>query len=67
MEVKHSHAPGLTPSMRVVLQDLRLERLGVVYPGTRRYEFHERVSVMPVRDLAGAGLHTLFRGRRFRS
>lgn len=47
VEIKRSDAPALTPSMRSALEDLRLNRLWVIYPGERRYTLHERVSVLP--------------------
>ena len=33
MEVKFSEAPSLTPSMRIAVSELNLERLWIVYPG----------------------------------
>ena len=32
-EVKYQDAPTITKSMRIAMQDLKLERLWVVYPG----------------------------------
>ncbi len=60
LEMKRSDAPTLTPSMRVALQDLRLERLVVLYPGNRRYALAERVEVVPVSLLAETGWRNLF-------
>jgi len=34
---KRVDAPWLTPSIRIALEDLPLERVAVVYPGSRRY------------------------------
>ena len=48
VEFKFNDAPTLTPSMRIALQDLALERLYVVYPGTRRYALAERVEALPL-------------------
>ncbi len=60
VEFKRADAPKLTPSMRIALSDLRLERLLVLYPGTRSYALAKRVSVMPlsavVKDLSLFGL-----------
>lgn len=50
-EFKYSDAPELTPSMRSALADLRLDRLDVIYPGSRSYSLHERVRVVPIRRL----------------
>jgi hypothetical protein len=52
VEVKFQDAPRLTPSMRIALADLRLERLTVLYPGDLRYELDRRVTVMPLAELA---------------
>jgi uncharacterized protein len=48
VEIKRSDAPALTPSMRSVLADLRVDKLWVIYPGERRYALHERVTVVPL-------------------
>lgn len=45
----------LTPSMRIALNDLKLDRLVVVYPGERRYALADRVDVIPLVDLVGTG------------
>ena len=55
VECKRMDAPTLTPSMRIALHDLKLDRLIVVYPGTRRYALAERVEVIPLVELVGAG------------
>jgi len=47
IECKHQDAPILTPSMKIALSDLGLERITVIYPGKRRYELARRVSVVP--------------------
>ena len=41
--------------MRIALEDLKLDRLVVVYPGERRYPLGDRVEVLPLVDLVGAG------------
>ncbi len=50
VEVKYADAPSLTPSMTIACNDLRLDRLCVVYPGSRRYELAPKVSVLPLAD-----------------
>lgn len=50
-EAKYADAPALTRSMRVALEDLRLEHLWVVYPGPVEYPLEERVTVVPVGKL----------------
>jgi len=35
VEIKRTDAPRLTPSMRIAMTDLKLERLLVIYPGEK--------------------------------
>jgi len=41
--------------MRIALEDLRLDRLVVIYPGERRYALAEQVEVVPLMDLCTKG------------
>jgi predicted AAA+ superfamily ATPase len=66
VEAKRSDAPRMTASMRIALQDLRLDHLVVLYPGQTRYDLAERVSVVPLRELARARLSDLFPRRKAR-
>lgn len=50
-EFKYADAPGTTKAMRVALTDLSLERLYVVYPGSRLFDLDERITVLPVTQL----------------
>jgi len=50
-EFKTADAPGSSRSMRIALQDLRLEHLWVLYPGSDAYELDKRLSVLPLRKL----------------
>lgn len=59
VECKRVDAPSLTPSMRIALTDLKLERIAVVYPGARRYALHEQVDAVPLAALAD-GMKGLF-------
>ena len=52
VEVKFQDAPRLTPSMRIALSDLRLDRLTVLYPGEVSYPLGRRVDVVPLAQLA---------------
>jgi hypothetical protein len=54
----------MTASMRVALDDLRLDRLLVMYPGDKPYELAERVEVMPLAALATADPRSIVRRRR---
>lgn len=60
VEVKRADAPGITRSMQVARQDLRLDGLCVVYPGPQRYWLADGIEVVPLADLAGNGPHVLF-------
>ena len=55
VECKRADAPSLTPSIRIALEDLGLERVAVVYPGEKRYPISDRVEGVPLSDLATAG------------
>jgi len=55
VECKRADAPRLTPSIRIALDDLELERLIVVYPGSRRYALADRVDAVPLAALAERG------------
>jgi uncharacterized protein len=55
VECKRADAPRLTPSIRIALQDLGLDRVAVIYPGAKRYPLDESVEVVPLRALAQPG------------
>lgn len=48
VEVKHSDAPRVTPSMRSAMNDLKLDALYVVYPGKVPYALSEKIEVLPL-------------------
>jgi len=50
VEIKRADAPRLTPSMRHALEDLKLDRLHVIYAGERRYSLAENVEVVSLQD-----------------
>lgn len=54
VECKRSDAPRMTPSMRAALTDLDLDRLYVVYPGMRRYDLADNVTVVPLAQVVQA-------------
>ncbi len=54
VECKRMDAPALTPSMRIALADLKLDKLYVVYPGEKRYALAEKVEVLPLAELVNA-------------
>jgi uncharacterized protein len=48
VEFKRADAPNLTRSMSIARQDLKLDALYVVYPGSRRYGLAERIEAVPL-------------------
>jgi len=55
VECKRSDAPKLTPSIRIAMDDLGLERVAVLYPGYKRYPLSDHVEVVPLAALATPG------------
>lgn len=53
VEIKRADVPRMTPSIRIALEDVGLQRVAVVYPGSRRYPLASNVEVVPAGDLAG--------------
>ena len=51
VEVKRADAPTMTPSMRIALEDLKLERIIVIYPGDRPYSLHKKIDVVPFNEM----------------
>lgn len=60
VEIKRADAPTITPSIRIALEDLKLERIAVIYPGQKRYSLHKRVDVVPFNEILG-GMQGLFK------
>lgn len=48
VEFKRQDAPRITKSMRLTQQDLRLDRVLVVYPGERRYALDDGIECVPL-------------------
>jgi len=48
VEFKRTEAPKITQSMRIALQDLKLDHLYVVYPGPHRYRLSDHVEAVPL-------------------
>ena len=55
VECKRIDAPRMTPSMRIALEDLGLERIAVLYAGSRRYALGDRVEAVPLATLGTPG------------
>lgn len=51
VEVKHSSAPSMTPSMRIAMKDLKLDRMIVVHRGDQQYPMAERITAVPLNRL----------------
>ena len=52
IECKRADAPKLTPSMHIAMNDLKLDSLTVLYPGTKSYALAENIRVEPLAGLA---------------
>lgn len=48
VEFKYADAPAVTKSMHVALNDLKLDRLFIVHPGSQGYSLHERIEGIPL-------------------
>ncbi|MBI4825358.1 MAG: ATP-binding protein [Nitrospirae bacterium] len=59
VECKRMDAPRITPSVRTALNDLKLERIAVVYPGNKRYLLDDRIEAVPL-DFVTEGMKGLF-------
>jgi predicted AAA+ superfamily ATPase len=59
VECKRMDAPRMTPSMRTVREDLNLEKIAVIYPGTKRYALGDGVATVPLHAVA-EGIKGLF-------
>lgn len=55
VECKRVDAPKMTPSIRIAIEDLGLDRVAVVYPGGRRYAIADRVEAVPLASLSEPG------------
>jgi uncharacterized protein len=54
IECKRADAPTITRSMRIAVDDLKLDELMVVYPGDKRYALAKGVEVAPLAQLTNA-------------
>jgi predicted AAA+ superfamily ATPase len=52
IECKRADAPRMTPSIRIAMEDVGLERVAVIYPGTKRFPLADRVEAVPLSALA---------------
>ncbi|MDT8429891.1 MAG: ATP-binding protein [Pseudomonadales bacterium] len=56
VECKRADAPKITPSIRSALEDLQLEAVAIVYPGTKRFKLAEQVEAVPLAAVASEGI-----------
>lgn len=54
VEIKYADAPTMTKSLRNAMEDLRLHRAVIVYPGDRAYPLDDRIRVIPVSQIETA-------------
>jgi uncharacterized protein len=54
IECKRADAPTLTPSMRIAMADLKLDRLYVLYPGLKAYPLAKNIEVRPLASFVQA-------------
>jgi uncharacterized protein len=52
IEVKFGDAPRMTKSLHSILADLEPDHVWIVYPGNDEYRLHDRVSVIPLKDIS---------------
>ncbi|NQW99155.1 ATP-binding protein [bacterium] len=52
VEFKHRDAPKMTRSLAIAREDLKLDELVIVYPGSRIYQLSDRVKVLPLAEIA---------------
>lgn len=57
VEFKRADAPRVTPSMRIAIDNLKLDTLYVVYPGLHRYALMPGVEVVPIWALLPTDTH----------
>jgi len=50
-EFKYSDAPAMTKSMHIALEDLKLDRIFVIYPGKVPYPLHQHVEALPLAQM----------------
>ncbi|MBC5768185.1 ATP-binding protein [Ramlibacter albus] len=48
VEIKYTDQPRVTASMQIAMEDLKLERLYVVYPGLHRFALAQKIEAVPL-------------------
>ena len=52
-EFKFADAPTITKSMLSAISTLNLEKLWIIYPGSTKYQIHEKIEVLPLKEISG--------------
>ena len=50
-EIKYSDAPATTKSMHIAIDNLKLDHLYIIYPGSESYYLRDNISVIPIRNI----------------
>ena len=50
-EIKYSDAPTTTKSMHIVIDNLKLEHLYIIYPGSEWYDLDHKITVVPLQNI----------------
>jgi predicted AAA+ superfamily ATPase len=51
-EFKYGDAPVKTRSMHSAFQDLKLDRLFIIYPGDQEYEIDDKIAVLSINRIS---------------
>jgi hypothetical protein len=51
VECKRADAPRLTPSLKISVEDLKLDRVVIVYPGNKRFTLAPKVEAIPLHEV----------------
>lgn len=51
IEFKYTSSPSVTKSMRMAMQDLALDHLYVLYPGSITFPLHEKITAVTLNDI----------------
>lgn len=52
VECKRTDSPRITPSIQIALDDLKLKRVFVIYPGIQRFPMANKVEAVPLQTLS---------------
>jgi uncharacterized protein len=51
IEIKRMDAPRMTPSLRAAVNELKLTRIAVIYPGKVRYKLAPKITAVPATEI----------------